>query len=79
MKPEPLPPSGILKAMDVTLNPAGTAVNAGMPLPNVNDGFAGTAPDIGAYELGQPLPHYGQAAGAMIDGAARDVDEINRL
>ena len=35
------------------------AIDAGLALPNVNDGFAGTAPDLGAYEAGQPLPHYG--------------------
>jgi hypothetical protein len=39
---------------------AGTAViDAGMKLPNVNDDYRGAGPDIGAYEAGQPLPHYG--------------------
>jgi hypothetical protein len=28
-------------------------------LPNVNDDFTGEAPDIGPYESGRPLPHYG--------------------
>jgi len=28
-------------------------------LPTVTDGFTGRAPDLGALELGQPLPHYG--------------------
>jgi hypothetical protein len=28
-------------------------------LPNVNDDFAGKAPDLGAIESGKPLPHYG--------------------
>jgi hypothetical protein len=36
-----------------------SAVDAGQPLPNFNDGYAGAAPDLGAYEQGQPLPHYG--------------------
>jgi hypothetical protein len=35
------------------------AVDAGMKIPNVNDGFAGRAPDLGAYEVGQPSPVYG--------------------
>ena len=35
------------------------AVDRGVPLPNVNDGFAGRAPDLGALETGRPLPHYG--------------------
>jgi hypothetical protein len=39
---------------------AGTpVVDAGAKLPNVNDDFRGAGPDIGAYETGQPLPHYG--------------------
>jgi len=28
-------------------------------LPNITDGFLGKAPDLGAYEYGAPLPHYG--------------------
>ena len=28
-------------------------------LPNINDDFAGKAPDLGAIEFGQPLPHFG--------------------
>jgi hypothetical protein len=34
-------------------------VDAGFRLPNVNDGFAGRAPDLGAYEVGQAAPIYG--------------------
>ena len=34
-------------------------VDAGLRIPNVNDGFRGKAPDIGAYEAGEPLPLYG--------------------
>jgi hypothetical protein len=44
---------------DATLNPEGKAVDAGRPLPNINDGFAGKAPDLGCYEVGRPMPHYG--------------------
>jgi hypothetical protein len=28
-------------------------------LPNATGGYSGNAPDLGALELGQPLPHYG--------------------
>jgi hypothetical protein len=35
------------------------AIDAGAILPNINDGFGGRAPDLGAYEDGQPLPIYG--------------------
>jgi hypothetical protein len=39
-------------------------VNSGTPLPNFNDGFALIGPpDIGAFELGSSLPHYGPRTG----------------
>jgi hypothetical protein len=44
---------------DFRLKPGSAAVDRGVVLPNVTDGFAGQAPDLGALELGQPLPHYG--------------------
>jgi hypothetical protein len=44
---------------DFRLKPGSAAIDAGMELPNVTDGFAGKAPDLGAIELGQPTPHYG--------------------
>jgi hypothetical protein len=45
--------------LDFRLRPGSAAVDRGVPIPNVNDGFAGTAPDLGALEAGQPLPVYG--------------------
>jgi len=47
------------KDFDLRLKPTGKAIDAGMPLPNVTDAFAGKAPDLGCYEAGGPLPHYG--------------------
>jgi hypothetical protein len=44
---------------DLRLKPGCAAVDAGCALPNINDGFSGKAPDLGALELGQPTPHYG--------------------
>ena len=41
------------------LRPGSAAVDAGVRLPNINDDFTGRAPDLGAYELGRPEPHYG--------------------
>lgn len=35
------------------------AVDVGQALANINDGFSGAAPDLGAYELGSPTPQYG--------------------
>ena len=44
---------------DFRLRPASAAVDGGVELPTITDGYAGKAPDLGAYELGAPLPHYG--------------------
>ena len=35
------------------------AIDAGCVIPNVNDNFTGEAPDLGALEVGMPLPVYG--------------------
>jgi hypothetical protein len=45
--------------LDLRLARNSEAVDAGQVLPNFADTFTGRAPDLGAYELGQPLPHYG--------------------
>jgi hypothetical protein len=45
--------------LNFRLRAAGKAVDAGARLPNVNDGFTGKAPDLGALELGAPEPVYG--------------------
>lgn len=47
---------------------SGAAVDAGEVLPNINDGYAGAAPDLGAYELGSALPPYGPRSGAPVCG-----------
>jgi hypothetical protein len=44
---------------DFRLRPGSVAVDRGVVLPNVTDGFTGAAPDLGALELGQRPPHYG--------------------
>ena len=45
--------------LDFRLKPGSAAIDAGIELPSITDGFTGKAPDLGAYELGRPLPHYG--------------------
>ncbi|MFC2076477.1 right-handed parallel beta-helix repeat-containing protein [candidate division KSB1 bacterium] len=45
--------------------PGSVVVDAGQKLANVNDGFLGDAPDIGAYEAGQEMPHYGPRPAGM--------------
>jgi hypothetical protein len=44
---------------DVTLSGSTAALDRGIVLPNVNDGFTGGAPDLGALESGCATPIYG--------------------
>ena len=44
---------------DFRLKSGSAAIDKGVVIPNVNDGFTGSAPDLGALEAGQPPPHYG--------------------
>jgi hypothetical protein len=45
--------------LDFTLRPGSAAVDRGVVLPTINDDYTGTAPDLGAYELGRAPPKYG--------------------
>jgi hypothetical protein len=47
------------ESLNFALKPDSPAVDAGVVLPNVTDGFTGKAPDLGALESGLPVPHYG--------------------
>jgi hypothetical protein len=47
------------EALDFRLKPGSAAIDRGIELPTITDGFKGRAPDLGAYELGAPPPHYG--------------------
>jgi Malectin domain/Chondroitinase B len=55
------PPSytSFMAPQDVTLSSASNGLDRGLVLPNVNDGFTGAAPDLGAVESGCPTPIYG--------------------
>jgi hypothetical protein len=53
--PDKTDPNGL----DFRLRPGSAAVDAGVPLPTINDDYTGRAPDIGAYESGRPVPQYG--------------------
>jgi len=44
---------------DFRLKSGSAAVDRGTVLPNVTDGFSGTAPDLGALEVGAAVPRYG--------------------
>ena len=47
------------QSIDLRLRKGAVAIDAGTPLPNITNGFLGKAPDLGAYEYGAALPHYG--------------------
>jgi hypothetical protein len=44
---------------DFRPRPGAAPVDRGVLLPNVNDGFTGRAPDLGALETDKPLPRFG--------------------
>lgn len=56
------PEPGRVEPHNLTLRAGCNAMDAGAVLPNINDDFAGKAPDLGAHEHGQPPPHYGPRA-----------------
>ncbi len=59
--PDPANRHAVYHAVDLSfrLKPSSKAVDAGVLIPTVNDGFAGRAPDLGALEVGKPAPRYG--------------------
>jgi hypothetical protein len=64
----PADPFAAPTSFSFTLAPASAPVDHGLGLPNVNDAFAGSGPDLGAYELGAELPVYGP--GGTLGGGA---------
>jgi hypothetical protein len=49
----------VFRRQHLTLKTGSKAVDAGTIVPNIADDFVGNAPDLGAYELGGEMPHYG--------------------
>ena len=45
--------------LDFRLRQGSAAVDHGMVLPTITNGYAGAAPDLGALELGATMPRYG--------------------
>jgi hypothetical protein len=45
--------------VDFRLRPGSAAVDRGVGLPTVTEGFIGQRPDLGALEVGRPVPQYG--------------------
>lgn len=46
--------------LDFRIKPASRAVDKGIVLPNINDGYKGSAPDLGAVEADTETPVYGR-------------------
>ena len=55
----PEEPEKVHAAPDLRLKAGSAAIDVAVPLPGFNDAFAGKGPDLGAYEIGTSLPHYG--------------------
>lgn len=53
-------PANPVPSQVLTPTPECAAIDAGEILPNINDGFSGAAPDMGAVERGLPAPHFGK-------------------
>jgi len=61
----PFPPKPVA---DLRLAAGSAAIDKGIAIAGLNDDFAGAAPDLGAYELGAPLPPYGPRVGGVVTG-----------
>lgn len=55
----PYPPTPEREVPDLRPLERSRVVDAGIYIPNINDDYQGKAPDCGAYEANQVLPHYG--------------------
>lgn len=51
--------AGHIEPYNLSLSGNSDAVDAGIRLPNISDRYHGDAPDLGALELGEGIPHYG--------------------
>lgn len=55
----PSPPPASVPVQAMTLRSGCNAIDIGAILPNINEDYLGSAPDLGAYEFGKSLPQYG--------------------
>jgi hypothetical protein len=60
-------------AADLRLQRGSDALDRGEQLPGINDGFTGNAPDLGAYEAGATLPHYGPRSRGAAEKEQREI------
>jgi len=55
----PDPPAPEREVPDLRPKKSSRVIDGGVVIPNINDSYTGSAPDCGAYESGQEIPHYG--------------------
>jgi hypothetical protein len=55
----PSDPLAIHTPVDLRIKSGAAPADKALPIANINDGYVGAAPDIGAYEVGAALPVYG--------------------
>ncbi|MBM3821818.1 MAG: hypothetical protein FJ404_02825 [Verrucomicrobia bacterium] len=62
-RPDPQHRHTLYHAMDLdfSLKSESPVIDAGVRIPTVNEDHSGKGPDLGAWEHGKPLPHYGPA------------------
>ncbi|MBW3538978.1 MAG: right-handed parallel beta-helix repeat-containing protein [Planctomycetes bacterium] len=66
----PDPPIPSREPADLRLRAGAVAVDSGVVIPNINDSYAGNAPDLGACEFGAELPQYGPRPAGVDEGTA---------
>lgn len=76
----PVPKNAAKKAAPVMLVPRreSAAIDAGVKLPNINDGYTGKAPDLGAREAKAPPPVYGPRPEGVDESAMPAREERKR-
>jgi hypothetical protein len=72
--PLPADPFSAPAAPSLLLASDSAALDRGIPLANINDAFSGSAPDIGAFELGSPEPTYGPGGDISGTGGSSGTD-----
>jgi len=55
----PFYPFPLYAPLDLRPRAGSKVQDAAVIIPDINDHFKGKAPDCGAYEIGEELPHYG--------------------
>lgn len=66
-----------LPQLNLQLKPGSVAIDHGVIIPNITDNFTGSAPDLGAYEIGSQPPLYGYQNPTTKPGDANGDGNVN--